>query len=1444
MKVKTLNFTLSRFVTFIPILLLISNVNGQWAWKPIGPAPLDHSTFQYGNPLYNPTAYADVSARVNSIAVSENFDGKGTPAIFIAPEGGGIWRGTDFEKHNPKWINITDNLCSNTKDLKTKYWLQTASQIIVDPNNPNIIYALISHNISNHDVYSVITKSIDGGNTWNIMPRPGNGIIAKIIIDATDKTGNSVYALAFSEGLYKWDNTNKVWNATLTKGLPIVNLPIGSINAYYDCDYSLYNNNFTFYIAVKNNGKGEIWKSTDRGGYWTRIPFYDKSTWGTNNPTKLYGLGGGIYSEADIDNIIITSTHSTKKENIKFAVYAGDAKNVGNLIPPGIPFAENEPSDFLVNLYHEEVNTQAYNGIIPQALFTDHWKNLDKIGTSSHSYAFAYNPYQNQYYIAGTYDIKKSNIPDEGWIDIHQRNVMPHCDNHALAFYKDHVFLGNDGGIYDYSINKDEWFSLNNNTLQTILANSVSIHPQKPWVQVIGTQDNYLGVNTLDPKNANGFGKDLRWYAYYPLCNLITKVAGDVGKLYFNSDGSLLYAGSAQYDGKGIAENNQFIERTSNLGIRWDCVGPQDAVNNKAHLDWYPPIAIHPTDPNKLAIGLDRVYESVDQGNSWGSGAISPVLRANQQSSAIMYGSDNKIWVAYYDALSIQKNRNNLNPTDPSLWQTIKISDGNTNLAGRIVSIVENSDNPKTKYIATSAGDIWKTDDDGTTWRNITNNLKFPINKLKCVKTHNEILLFVATDMGVYYCFDKGNGGACGDYQWIEFNNGLPFAKITDIDYNKQWDYIAVSTWGRGVYHVFMNDVFNSGAFNTDDIPRADIIDYNTPLNECTKIHSAYKGYKFYLSLSLNKIQACTADNMVQNIDWKVQAFDLQGNKVQNNNNVAFYPSMDNYTITFTPPTLKMAFYITITATVTLKNGKQISATVPKFLISSDPNLTNNMVLLQVQDDNGKYINYDSYIQSKYGYYPLKDCKSNIYGKADILLPNKKYRLTVQSPSDYEQLLSNYFGINFSSLIEYSCAPFDFKCTNKVLPLGQPKQNGKKPGEWIEFISGPNGSGLKIKLNITTKDGCKTTIEMPYSVKQPIAGVDFPSASIIDLSNNSLDGCHYIYDTGKQLTFILDLKKPACAGIKEIHWDYYLDGPKFGDPMFPMFPTCFSNMSTTDITKPFVVSSQSKLICTFLKQLQGVSYVNAEVFFKDGSIINITSPAVFTYYDNIEKVGDYLGKLQVYDINLMQYVDYDWKNKKDNNGQYALIPNGQFRFTLRTPNEIYLNTQNIVNNYSISYQCQGMGCNSFMNEMNKMPADDNNDKGWSHFSTGASGAITINLSTQYKNGCSINKALLFTVNNPVPKSSKEEQGPMQWVSNNTSIDIIPNPNSGIFSISMPDNITNAKVEITDAAGRSIIKKNINQISDNRFNLSNYAKGIYYIKIQADKYSASKKVVIQ
>lgn len=1366
------------------------NCYSQWSWKALGPAP-----YYWKN---------NVSARVGSMTVSENYNGKGTPALFIAPEGGGIWRGTDIESHNPKWINITDAYSQKITDNILKVRIQNCRSLIVDPNHQNTLYAI---------AYSWVIKSQDGGNTWDTMPGVGEDVyINKVIVDPTDKTGNSIYCLALPNVLYRWNAALKSWEKTQNKGLSL-----NTINTIFDCDYTIYNNNFSLYLAIKNGQNVEIWKSNDKGDSWSFLPFS-----GQPEPNTLRGIDGSIYKPSDnIQYVLISAMHNIRQSGIAIAVYGYRNNGQPNPIPV---LAEGTPRYFLLNIYSEYNNS-----LFPKY---NQYAGLNDFNVMSYSYCFDWNSYQNQFYIGGMNEIKTSDLPNYAWKNISSgtNNVKPHEDNHCFAFYKDQVFVGNDGGVYEYNRSKGEWYSLNNSTLQTILPNSVSINPLVPDQLLIGTQDNAIGGYNMEDNKINGLGNDLKWTARTKgACSLISFVLGDIGKLYWNSAGEYIYtAGSVA---SGIDKKGDFIRRSKN-GKDWSCLNTSDIAKQNAYVGEYPLMAINPNNPARLVVGVDRIYESFDHGDSWGNGAISPVLGTQKQSSAIAYTSNDQIWVAYGDTLYVQDNQNNT-------WNKMEISDGGvTTFSGHINSIVQNPVFPKVKYIATN-NQIWRTQDNGLTWENITKNINLSIRKLICVKTHDKSLLFVGTNLGIYYCFDKLFAGACAEYQWHEFNNGLPYATVTDIDYNKLWDYMAVSFWGRGIYYVFLNDVFKSGALNTDDIPKADIIDYNTPISQCVPVHPVGKQCNFKLSLQLNKQQACDANSMVKSISWKVQAV-YKGNLYKP---LPFTTSGDNFNIFLIPPDIGTYYYINITATIILNNQQVINAEIPKFLVTNDTKLMYNMVQLQVQDDKGAYINYDSYLQNKYGYAYLKDCKGGIYGKADILLPNKKYRVTVQSPTDYEQVMTNYFGISFSSNIEYSCSPFDFKCINKVLPLGQPKQTGKKPGEWIDFISGPEGSGLKLKLNLETKDGCKTSIEMPYSVKQPAAGSDYPIATINDISTNSLDGCNNLYNivgNNYKLSFGLNLRIPPCnaLNLSTIMWRYVI----YDKNMKLVSSAAYDSIKVTNPN--FIFTPR------YIHDFGYIGRVTATITFKDGSTVYTETPNIYLTYPE-PYGGKYLMRIQQLEKSNNKYINYNiLYNAK---GQAVLAPNSQYRFTLMSPDEGLAKAKDLVSSYSytIPSNCPPKdplcgGNNATIGEKNKVPVSYSDpDNAWSHFKTGAAGSLlNITLSTNYKNNCLLSKVVPFIVQASTSKSSKEDQESMQLISGNNNINIIPNPNKGIFTITMPGTIINAQVEITDAAGTSILKRNINQMSDKIFNLSHYAKGIYYIKVNTGKYSSTNKVVVE
>ncbi len=79
-----------------------------------------------------------------------------------------------------------------------------------------------------------------------------------------------------------------------------------------------------------------------------------------------------------------------------------------------------------------------------------------------------------------------------------------------------------------------------------------------------------------------------------------------------------------------------------------------------------------------------------------------------------------------------------------------------------------------------------------------------------------------------------------------------------------------------------------------------------------------------------------------------------------------------------------------------------------------------------------------------------------------------------------------------------------------------------------------------------------------------------------------------------------------------------------------------------------------------------------------------------------------------------------------------------------------------------------------------------------------------------------------------------------------SIRIYPNPNNGLFTLEINNTENNFTVEVSDICGQVIMKENIRN-SSNRFikniDLSDYTKGVYFVKITGANNTVSKKVAV-
>lgn len=82
------------------------------------------------------------------------------------------------------------------------------------------------------------------------------------------------------------------------------------------------------------------------------------------------------------------------------------------------------------------------------------------------------------------------------------------------------------------------------------------------------------------------------------------------------------------------------------------------------------------------------------------------------------------------------------------------------------------------------------------------------------------------------------------------------------------------------------------------------------------------------------------------------------------------------------------------------------------------------------------------------------------------------------------------------------------------------------------------------------------------------------------------------------------------------------------------------------------------------------------------------------------------------------------------------------------------------------------------------------------------------------------------------------------ISQELSVSVFPNPSNGQFQLNIENlQSTNAIIEIYNATGEKVFSSNVSKQED-EINLSNFSKGIYFIKVTSDKKMSQQKIIVQ
>ncbi len=199
-----------------------------------------------------------IGGRILTIAINP----QNSNIIFIGSASGGIWKTTTGGTGTNAW-----------KHVKTKLPVLGVASIIINPDNPNVMYAGtgeiyrvdttgIGFNVwKTRGTYGIgIIKSSDGGNTWTQIFNKQNANMFGVESMQFDPTNSNIVYACTTDGLYRSTNAGSAWTKILNK--------------IYVTDVAINPANTNVLVAavgnLVNTDKG-LYRSTDGGNIWNKI---------------------------------------------------------------------------------------------------------------------------------------------------------------------------------------------------------------------------------------------------------------------------------------------------------------------------------------------------------------------------------------------------------------------------------------------------------------------------------------------------------------------------------------------------------------------------------------------------------------------------------------------------------------------------------------------------------------------------------------------------------------------------------------------------------------------------------------------------------------------------------------------------------------------------------------------------------------------------------------------------------------------------------------------------------------------------------------------------------------------------------------------------------------------------------------------------------------------
>lgn len=625
-------------------------------------------------------------------------------------------------------------------------------------------------------------KTTDGGTTWDVLtddndvlgvsdaiaiPTAGDDII---YIGTGDRDGGSMWSLGGDQyndnnsiGVLKSTDGGTTWSTTALSFSASSRETVNRLLKHPTDDDIIY--------AATSDG---LYKTTNGGTTWPLLYSTNKFVdleFKPGDPTTIYGStrGGDVY----------TSTNSGTSWTNSLNLSAG---RVEIAVSPDEPtwvyaVAANSSGGGFNSVWRSTNSGTSFS-----ERFNSSSKNLlgwncdggDSGGQGGYDLCIAADPNDATIVFVGGVNTWKSTNSGAAWsINNHWSGTCSgsatnvHADKHFFAYQNgtSTLFECNDGGLYKTSNAGSSWSHLGSGLVISQLYR-LGVSQTTDDDVIAGLQDN--GTKSM----LSGTWNDV--------------VGGDGFECAINptdedTQYGALYYGRVKRTTNGWGSSTDITLNSSYNGI--------NGITESGY--WCTPYLIDPNNDQTLYIGMDNVWKSTNQGNSWS--AISSWGSESLRSLTVAPSNSDYIYAAIPDEIHATTNGG-------TSWSEIT---GTLPVGSSDITYISvKDDDPSTIWVSMgnyNSHGVYESTDGGSTWTNISTGL--PSIPVMCVIQNKQntadVELYAGTDVGVYVKVGSAN--------WTAFNTNLPNVVVTELDIyynsgNPNLSRLRAATYGRGVW--------------------------------------------------------------------------------------------------------------------------------------------------------------------------------------------------------------------------------------------------------------------------------------------------------------------------------------------------------------------------------------------------------------------------------------------------------------------------------------------------------------------------------------------------------------------------------------------------------------------------------------------------------------------